>query len=219
MTYDLVGLMNANVAEAVEVKAGDSLSTIVQKGCLRLGNYRCPHDPSSTTHGIECMPEVWPLVFTATKDTNALGNVLSAIRSGFGAHQAHIIKQLSLSAESLHHVLTFPAMAITGDITAEKVWTVVEPSIQMSRSLVNYLQGKTPKSVTLPSASLAASATSEAITPSSDQHPTASAIKQMINTAVGQALRSRGHGAHYGEKRGNGGNQRSNSNGGGKRRF
>lgn len=120
MTYDLVGLMNANVAEAVEVRAGDSLSTIVQKGCLRLGNYRCPHDPSSTTHDIRRMPEVWPLVFSAIKDNNALGNILSTIRSGFGAHQEHIIKQLALSAESLHPVLTFPGMAITGDITAEK---------------------------------------------------------------------------------------------------
>lgn len=218
MPYDLNALMSANVADSVEVKAGDSLLTIAQKGCLRLGNYRCPHEPSSTTHGIECMPEVWPVIFVSKSDVNALGNLLSAVRTGFNGHQQHIVKQLSLSAESLYRVLTCPSMAITEQLTAEKIWTIVEPSVLMSRSLVNYLQGKTPKNVT---SSNTGSTTATISTPEAVSSPaqaeqllSVAVVKGMINSA----LRSRNQGYH-GDKRHHGAQQRSNSNGGGKRRF
>jgi len=220
MTYGMMDLINANVAEAVEVKPNDNLATIVQKSCLRLGNYRCPHDPNSNTQGIECMPEVWPLIFVAKNDGNALGNVLSAIRSGFGAHQAHIVKQLALSAEGIHRVVTFPAIKLEGDTTAEKLWTVIEPSVQMGRSLVNYLQGKTPKNVTTPHANAPSVSVSDGATAhGSEQQLSYGAVKQMIHQALRSRGQSYGHGADHGQKRNNGGQQRSNSNGGGKRRF
>jgi len=189
-------LLDANIGEALDTKPGDNLLTIVQKQCVRLGGYRLPPSPSSTMSEVECLPESWPVIF-ASEETNTLGNVKAAIKSGFPTLQPHIVTQLQHTADSIYRIIKSPKLKLkdtpTGDdLKAQDLWTIVEPSILIGRALVNYLKGKIPPKANpaTPSSPPAAASTDLS----------AASIKAMIQSGIAQAMGER-HQGHW--KRGN----------------
>jgi len=196
-------LLDANIGEALDTKPGDNLLAIVQKQCIRLGGYRLPPNPSSTMSEVECLPESWPLIF-ASEESNTLGNVKAAIKSGFPSLQPHIVTQLQHTADSIFRIMKSPKLKLkdapTGDdLKAQELWIIVEPSILIGRALVNYLKGKIPPKNIPPTPSSPAAVSSTDLS--------AASIRAMIQSSVAQAMSERGQGGHGQGKRGSGGHE------------
>jgi len=189
MPFDVGSLVATNVAESLDIKAGDCICVITSKQCIALGNYRVPPTLSSTMQGVEDMPETW-LAIAISKELNAMGNVLLAIRTGFATAQPHLVKQLQLCCEGVFKIGACPKLALNNapqenDLTATQLWRLVEHAVMCSRALVNYMRGKAPKSgttaaITVPSVETTTAATGEAVTKE--------AISKLVKSSVDSAL-------------------------------
>jgi len=209
-------LIDSNISEQLEVKAGDNLSTITQKQCLRLGGYRVPPNPCSTMDDVESLVELWPLLFSS-EESNTLGNVKSSIKSISSTVQPHIIRQLQNTADSIYRIVKCSKLKLKEapsgeDLTALQLWQIVEPSVLIGRALVNYLKGKVPKTTIAP--------TSPAPTQAASPDLSLASIQSMIQSSISKAMNTRGgngNGPTGGSGTKRGGHQ--NQHNGKRRRF